>query len=580
MNCTFEQIRDIILNNPNKAIIEDGQARAKKASMHVLGDNIKESLQKYDYFEHPDVYAEKCKYAVSNKDVIARLLQQEDMVFSARGGSSYFGLPDEQEKQMHELLADVKFGMSLRKWVKNFGLQAYRCDPMGVIFIEIDKLVVTENGPMNTPRAYPTYKSINTVYDYQTTGRRLEYVCFKLTVSEALSFGIEDDDLKNNPSKTAITQYYRFVDDNKDAIMKKGDGEVTLVKNISQENPIINPWGRTPGFIVSDLILFTNPQIFLSPLDNVIELADTFLNDRATRDLQKRYHGFAKPIEPLLQCPKCVGEGYVNGAACPDCTVPGGQKGTGYKLRTKVSDVAKFPLEILEAGFDYKRIFGYVTPDIESWEKQDSSLDDLEQLMEMTYWGTIRMRRPQPGSTPDKTATEVKSNDEPKEARLNMTADWLEKTENMIATFIGQFWFDNFKQSSITIGRDYILKTADELLDTYETLRTKGAPDFTLDEALEKYYQAKYQNNPLQLAIYLKKLDVEPFPHISMNNAKAIITNFDDYNAKLYFGEWSNTIPEMKWLALPAPKLREDLNAYVKKKGIAEPAPQPNPALN
>jgi len=31
---------------------------------------------------------------------------------------------------------------------------------------------------------------------------------------------------------------------------------------------------------------------------------------------------------------------------------------------------------------------------------------------------------------------------------------------------------------------------------------------------------------------------------------------------------------------LPAPKLREDLNAYVKKKGIAEPAPQPNPALN
>jgi hypothetical protein len=74
-----------------------------------------------------------------------------------------------------------------------------------------------------------------------------------------------------------------------------------------------------------------------------------------------------------------------------------------------------------------------------------------------------------------------------------MTADWAETTENMIADFIGQYWFEGaWKRSSISYGSDYILKTADELMDTYQTLRTKGAPDFALDEALEKFYQAKY----------------------------------------------------------------------------------------
>jgi hypothetical protein len=118
------------------------------------------------------------------------------------------------------------------------------------------------------------------------------------------------------------------------------------------------------------------------------------------------------------------------------------------------------------------------------------------------------MKRPAPGNSGDAiTATESKSNDAPKEARLNMTADWAERTENMIADFIGEYWFKgSWKKASISYGRDYILKTADELMDIYQTMRTKGAPDFSLDEALEKFYRARYQNNPVQLVKYLKCL--------------------------------------------------------------------------
>jgi hypothetical protein len=97
-----------------------------------------------------------------------------------------------------------------------------------------------------------------------------------------------------------------------------------------------------PAFVLSDIIAFDDPQYFLSTLNNVIELADSYLHDRADRNLQKKMHGFAKAIEPLLQCNTCGGTGFVDAATCPTC------KGTKYNIRTKPSDVAKFPIEILK----------------------------------------------------------------------------------------------------------------------------------------------------------------------------------------------------------------------------------------
>jgi hypothetical protein len=76
-------------------------------------------------------------------------------------------------------------------------------------------------------------------------------------------------------------------------------------------------------------------------------------------------------------------------------------------------------------------------------------------------------------------------------------------------------------------------------------------------------------------------LDVEPFPHITVQVAKTLVTDFTDYNAKLYFGEWSNTVPDAKWVSptFPPAKLIQELKEYVKAKGLKEPATEkPIPA--
>lgn len=578
---TNDQIRDIIKFNPNKALIKRGQEMNDKLMLHVYGKGMDSALVQCEYFENKDIYGVRKQYAVSNKDLFGRLLQQEDMIFSAKGGSSYFNMNDSNEKSMNAMLANVRYGLSLRKWMREFALPAYRTDPMGVTFMEVEQLKEVDGLPVNTPRAYPTYKSIYSVHDYDPNGRYLEYVCFRLKAKDALSYGVDNTYLKDY---TAIqeTPYYRFVDDARDIIVKYEDDHLTIIGK-----ELDNVWGRTPAFINSDLIKFDEPRCFYSPLHLTTELADCFLRNRSIRDLQQHYHGFSKAIEPLLQCGTCDGEGFVNAAACPDCSPhPGAKKGTGYKMRTKVSDVARFPLSLAETAFDWRKYFGYATPDVEGWEKQDASLADLEDLINWTYWGTGAPQRTsgpatKAGQSGEESATKTLENRQPRYARLNMTADWAEKTEMIIADFLGQFWFrETYKKASIAYGRYYILETPDELMTKYQDMRTKGAPEASLFEALEKYYHSAYQANPFELAIRLKLLYVEPFPHLKPGEAKTIITDFLDLNCKIYFGEWYSTVPDMILLSMPAEKLREQLREYVKAKGLKEPMPEPAPGQN
>lgn len=590
---TFDQITEIIVKNPNQKLVAQAREHNKKLLLHTHGVGLKDAIKKEDYFENADIYKSRHDLAISNKDMMARTLSEEEQIFTARGGSCHFQLSDDQEATMNGLLDDVRYGINLRQWVKTFALQAYRNDPMGLIFIEVEELFESDGVQIPTPRCYPTYKSIKGIYDFLPNGRRLEHVCFQLSVTQLQEFGINDPDFTMFPENGRVapkdkqTPYYRFVDDEKDILVKRDNNKVFIVTNTIQKNPIRNAWNRLPAFLASNLINFADPECFGSPLQFVIELCDTFLTDRSIRDLQKKYHGFAKAVEPLLKCSTCGGEGQVKGSACPDCTPPGANRGTGYKLRTKVSEVSKFPLEILEtvARFDFRNIYGYVTPDIESWQQQDATLDQMEQMIYYTYWGVGKATQIQgaqaAGKTGDKTAYEVSANLKPKYARLNATADWAENTENLIADFIGEFWIEGYKAGGkpISYGRNYILETADDLINRYYDMRLNGSPDFLLDDAMERYLRCLYESSPVELARKLKLLEVEPMPHLMMDDAKTISPRPEDFYAKFYFGEWYSTLKEIYILDTPVEKLRSDLADYVKAKDIKPPVAPSAPVI-
>jgi hypothetical protein len=117
-------------------------------------------------------------------------------------------------------------------------------------------------------------------------------------------------------------------------------------------------------------------------------------------------------------------------------------------------------------------------------------------------------------------------------------------------------------------------------MQEYQELRTGGAPEASLYEAMERYLHAMYQNNPIELAVRLKLLYVEPFPHLKVQEAKMVITDFTDLNCKIYFGEWYSSLQDMAIVSTPTEKLREQLREFVKTKGLKEPQPEPAPSQN
>lgn len=561
MICTIEQIANIIKNNPNKALIELGVKQAKVLKLNIQGTGMDSALTRNEYFENEDVFKVRNADAISNMDMFGRLFQREEMVFNAQGGATVFeGLEEGEKKKMVVALSDIRYEVNLRTWIKTFALQAYRCDPMGVIFMEYD-----------TQKTYPTYKCIESIYDYLPNGRSLEYISFRLKKADAVFFGVTDPaltDLKDDSD----TDYYRFVDDAFDYILKYDTSVYTVAIAVGTKR-LKNPWKKTPAFLASHIMKWDQPSTFLSPIYQLIELSGCFMKDRSVRDLQKKFSGFAKAIEPLLKCGTCLGATVVSGSACPDCTPAGATQGTGYKLRTKVADVARFPLDLIEKGFDFNKFFGYVSPKIDIWDKQDTSLNDLENLMNDVYWGTDNRARTSGVDAGDKsveeTATKTLTNLQPIYTRLNYTADYAQKTENLIANFVGKFLFPlSFKGATITYGRYYILETPDELMAEYLDMRSKGAAQSSLFDTLRKYYHSLYNTNPNKLAIMIKLIDVEPFVHSTIQQVQATNISKQDYMMKVYFSEWLASKTDDYLFVTNEEALRADLLTFATAKAL------------
>ena len=538
----IEQIISIIKENPNKERISYGREVNKFLEMVVSGEKHEEFFTRSEYFESKEIHAER-KKTVSNKDMFARLLQKEQMVFSARGGSAiYEGLNTNQIAELNKKLDNIRVGLSLRNWIKEFANRAYEVDPMGVIFVE------TSKDGLST---YPTYKSIQTVHDYALDGQQIKYVCFVMQEKEVKA---------NNFDYKKENVYYRFVDEVKDYIIVKQKEDYTLL------DELIHGFEMCPALVSSDIPYFKDTQKRLSKLWATTELAAAYLNDRSIRDLSKKYHGFQKLVEPMTKCRHCGGTGYINTSdICSHC------EGSGWNKISKVSDSIKIPLDMLaeNTSLDVKKIFAYIAPDIETWNKQDNSLSDLENLISDCYWGTDNRKYTTGAnlqSNLQETATKTMTNLQPVYARLERTAEWAEQLEQSLTYLIGKKTYSNLKSVSVKYGRYYILESTDEIYNQYLDFKSKGSPQYVLNDYLDRYIRSLYQNNPIELALSLKMIEVEPMVHYTLKECIENGYTGIDLEAKRYFSEWYNSVSNDYLFATKKEVLKENLYIFAKEK--------------
>lgn len=564
MNLTDEQIIQIIKDNPNKEAVEFGVKYNQR--MMKLTENFDKFFEIKEYFEDQKRFSERCK-TTSGKDIISRITHKEGMVFNAKGGSVvYDGLSEQQQKEFNVKLNNIRLGMSLRSWIENFILKAYRFDPMGVIFIEKD----LEGNP------FPTYKTSQCIYDYSTNGQKVDYVMFLLSVGEALAFGVNDNRLLNLP-KDKKSDYIRVVDDSYDKIFIKGtdphliyldkDGK-SLTKDISV---------TCPAYVISNLMTFTDTSKFVGSLDPCLELLEQFLNDRSIRDLVKKMHGFPKAVTATVNCKECQGTGQINGSECPKCN------GTGQRAITEPKDIISIPLSMLaeNTSLDIKKIFTYITPDIEGFKMMNDDVIAVENMAYKTQWGIDQQQQAQSNGTQtlQETATKTLSNLQPIYSKLENIAGWAENIESTIIKMMGYVLYPSLKGVSVVYGKDYILESSQDLFDEYLEMKAKGSPQHLLTDKLIRCYKSMYQTNPIQLGIKLKLINVEPFVHYSVQQVQAMRVSENDLKCKTYFSEWLSTMDDSMLLIKKTEELRNELLIFASEKTLPETAAVNQPII-
>lgn len=563
MVLSFEQIKGIILNNPNKELIQKGRDYTKVLRAHLRGDKKEDTLPQITGFERPSLHDLRVKYSKTNKDIFSRLSRPIDKVFSAKGGSSYFNLPEAQEKKARQLSANVRDGHSAKKWVETFWTPHYLDDPYGVLMMEIpasqEALRLMAAG---LPFAYPTYKSIDKIYDYQPKGNTLEYIVFKVPAEEIKAAGFTEDQ-----------QIFRLVDDAKDYWLIREGEDVRIL----QDHTYINFFGYCPCIINSDIADPNMEGGVLSLFDSIIELADQFLIKGSIKCTHDLMHGFPKYAEYASTCEDCEGTGMNGGEKCKTC------RGSGKKPMTKVSDVKMLTWpEKTDVVIEPSKVGGYVSPDKTYWEISTFDLTALEDIMNFTVWGAGSGIKTQGMSMgPDGkavTATEIMSDIQPKADRLEVISDSAQAREKFIMDAIIRVQVQkNYAGSSISYGRRFMMEGPDVIWQKYSDARTKGAAVSVLDDLLREYYEAKYSSDPAKMAVQLKLMKVEPFVHMTAIQVGTLPISPESKTAKLYFGDWLAEQNEAMIMTMPVDMLRGSLAEYAKGRVYVEPKPVPVP---
>ncbi len=314
--------------------------------------------------------------------------------------------------------------------------------------------------------------------------------------------------------------------------------------------------------------------MFVSSVDDLIELADQFLREGSVKNIYKNYFGFPVAWGYQSVCPECKGTKVLNGRDCDHC------KGTGIKSKRDPSEMIQLPVpESKDQPILAPNIAGYITPDIKGVDMMTAELELLEDIMFETLWGTHQAD----DSKKSETATGRFIDTQPVNDKLNKFSDAEEMIETFVTDLLGQFLYGvGYKGASITSGRRYLIETPDEIWEKLQSARKDGAPTTALYDLFNDYLQSRYSANAMEMQKMLKLAKIEPLPFVKYEEFARLQT-FPDIilRRKFWYESWLNSKTDPEILFGDLKVLQADFYKYCQDQDtILNEQVQKNPAIN
>jgi hypothetical protein len=469
------------------------EAREYNKTLEALvnGKDFTELLIKIEHKEDDKKTIARKRYARSIKDIFEKLLRPTDNIYSATGGSKNY--PKNISSKVLDKLTKMRDDKTLEKWLQINWFRLYHTDPNGIIMFEWSK-----------EDFYPVYKNISSIRNYKSNGQKVEWILFEPT--------IENSNI-----------YWRFIDDVKDYTIQDTNGQLVIIEDKSYENP----YGVPPVLINSDLIVLGS-ELRLSPLHNIIELAKEMLRDSSHKSIFKFLLWDPLFWRYAVKCNTCHGIGKKGTGDCPDCY-------KGYYISKDITDAVILPApDDKETQKLAPDIAGFIVPPVTIMDEFNKEIELLYKQMTETHWGTTIE------SEVTKTATEIYQNVQPVINRLNVYADICEYCEQWMTYLTLKKLGENTEGLSILYGRDYIIEGTSVLLQRYEDSRAKGDSTAILDKELREWLLSKYKNDPKTLNEEKKRLQIEPFIHMTIKEVQEVWGDSKAKRKSLFQQWWMN----------------------------------------
>jgi hypothetical protein len=513
--------------------IKEAEKEYKQLQVHVNGIGLDDYLRQISNAENEKQFKARKELAISNRHLFANILRPVDKIFSAKGGSISYNCPESQKKQLIDKLANIRHGLSLRRWIQEVQINRFYVDPAGLTFFE-----------WKDESTFPVIKAITSIFNYKTDGRNPEWIIFQ-------------------PEQKKDGYYYRVIDDAFDYTVKVYRNQISII----EDETFANPWGKVPAYTNSGLI---NPELTHkeSPLADLVEMADSFLRVSSIKQIYQNLHLYPIFWAYVEPCRTCEGTGLYEGQTCHTCN------GDRHTFKKDVTDVIKLkPPTSNDEPRLAPDVAGYVQPDLGTFEEMRTELKEMERAMTFTMWGTVTNENAE-----NETATGRWLDVQPVNDRLNKLADVIEELEQWAVDITGKFYFPNFKGSSINYGRRFMVETPTAIWAQYNEAREKNAPKDTLDYLLNQYYQSEFNNDKETLSVYEKLFRIEPFIHKTDEQVQGLtnITN-EDKKAKAYYSEWKATKTWDELVLKTYEQLLIDFKNYLNGKEVQRESPQTIP---
>lgn len=488
-------------------------ARLNKAL--VLGENFCDVLiQKIEHIESESKAKARKKYSKDIRDVFERVMKQRENVFQANGGSEKVLIKNDNIKELFtQLQSNFKSNKSVFKYLSEVYFTLSDIDPNGLIFLEYQG-----------NKVYPTYKSINDICDYEPNGQKLEYVVFE-------PFSKDNDDRTKSSRR-----YWRIVDDKNDRIIV----EIAEQFFISSKESFTHPFGETPGLILSGREK-VGSKIRYTAIDKIIELAKDFARDKSILNIYKFQKGYPIHWRFVTQCKACTGLGKTGTDKCTSCD------GYGYVRNTDVTDIVTIPIPDIDQPNIAPNIAGFESPDLETWKQYKEDMVDLVKVMKDTIWGTNLYTQQTTKLQETETATGRHIDVQPIINTLNVYTDEVEYVDNTLCNWALNFVDPVKPKSEIlyykTYGRRFIIENPDVILEKYQTAKETSDSNIILDKLLEEYIMSKYKNDAIMQNIMLKKKELEPYVHITLDQVNQSFGPEEAYKKELFNKFWEQCDP-------------------------------------